>query len=341
MVVIVSFEVEPGRRMWTGVYQGSIYTSSGVPGNRQFPFGLGEEGDGGEEAAGEGALFAVAEEEVGAARGAEVAYENVLRAEAGVEELEAVGFAEVEADVFGRRLVPRGEHVEPLERIGFVAGAKLVKPFVGVGELRRELRGDFGADFVAAGADGGAESGEDVGGIGGEVHLHLADGFGSDALERATPAGVNGGDGAFFDVNEEDGDAVGRLHGEEEAGCVGDGGVAFAGRCGSGAVKMDDVGVDLFQGNEREIGGAEGGPEAAAIFENVFAGVVFGEGEVEEVSAKGIEVADAAVDGAEAVEKPGELGEGGDLEDLEAAGGESGPLGRGKRGNAAFIGAAF
>jgi hypothetical protein len=43
---------------------------------------------------------------------------------------------------------------------------------------------------------------------------------------------------------------------------------------------MDDVGVDLLEGDELEIVGPEGGLEAAAIFEDVFAGVPIGEAEI-------------------------------------------------------------
>ena len=43
---------------------------------------------------------------------------------------------------------------------------------------------------------------------------------------------------------------------------------------------MDDVGVDLFEGDELEVVCTEGGLEAAAIFENIFAGVPVGEAEI-------------------------------------------------------------
>lgn len=124
-----------------------------------------------------GALFAVAEEEIGVAGGAEAADENVLRAEAGGEELGAIGLFQVQEDVFWGGLVAWGHHVEPLDGIGFVAGAEFIEPFGGVGELGVELDGDFGADFVTAAADGRADGGEEAGGFGFEVHLHLADGF--------------------------------------------------------------------------------------------------------------------------------------------------------------------
>lgn len=202
--------------------------------------------DDGEEAAASGAFLAVAEQEIAAAGGAEVADEDVGGAEAGDEELRAIGFAEIEEDVFGRGLVAGGHHVQPLDGIGFIAGSELVEPFGGFGKLGMEFGGDFGADFIAAAADGWADGGEEVGGVGFELHLHLADGFNDDALECAAPAGMNGGNGAFFRVDQENGNAVSGLDAQEEAGAVGGGGVALAGLRGGGGEKVDDVGMDLF-----------------------------------------------------------------------------------------------
>ncbi len=212
--------------------------------------------DDGEEAAALWAFLAVAEEEVAAAGGAEVADEDVGCAEASREELGAIGFAQVEEDVLGWRLVAGGHHVQPLDGIGFVAGAEFVKPIGGFGELREELGGDFGADFVAATTDRGSDGGEEVGGVGFELHLHLADGFDDDAGKSAAPAGVNGGDGAFFRIDQEDGDAVGGLDAEEQARAVGDRGISRHGgqalaNLGRGSIeKMDYIGVDLFEGDE-------------------------------------------------------------------------------------------
>jgi len=112
------------------------------------------------------------------------------------------------------------------------------------------------------------------------VHLHLADSFDGDAREGAAPSGVDGGYGAVFGVDEEYGDAVRGLDAEEEAGAVGSGGVALAGLVGGCVEEMDDVGMDLLEGDELEIGGAEGGLEAAAVFENVFGRVPIGEAEI-------------------------------------------------------------
>ncbi len=216
------------------------------------------------------------------AGGAEVADEDVLGAEAGLEELEAVGFFQVEQDLFRRGLVAGGHHVEPLERVGFVAGAEFIEKFGGVGEFCREIGGNFGADFVAATADGGADGGEHVFRVGFEFHLHLADGFDDDAGESAAPAGMNSGDNASFGIDDEDRGAVGGAHAEEQAGSIRGEGVAFALFAGLSVCveDADDVGMDLVEGDEIEIGCAERGLESAPVFFDVFALVPFDGAEI-------------------------------------------------------------
>ena len=66
-----------------------------------------------------------------------------------------------------------------------------------------------------------------------------------------------------------------------------------------------------------EIGCAEGGLEAAAVFEDVLFGVPAREAEIENLFA--ILIADPARFGAEAVDEPGKFRKGADLEDLYAA----------------------
>src|SRR5882762_7831374 len=81
-----------------------------------------------------GAFLAVAEEEVQVAGGTEIAQEDVRGAEAGVQELSAIGLREIEEDVLGQGLVAGRHHVEPLDGIGFVAGAEFVEPVGSVGK---------------------------------------------------------------------------------------------------------------------------------------------------------------------------------------------------------------
>ena len=172
-------------------------------------------------ASGHGAFFTVAEEKIASAGGAEIADEDILRAEAGFEELRTIGFAQIEQNVFRWRLVAGGHHVEPLQRIWFVAGAQFVEPAGSIGELRLELDSDFGANFVTATANGGAESGEQVRGLRAELHLHLPNCFRDDTLKRAAPSGMHGGDGALFRVNKKNGDTVRSLDAKKQAGAIG------------------------------------------------------------------------------------------------------------------------
>ena len=99
------------------------------------------------------------------AGGAEAGGEDVFFKEAGGDKLGAIGFGEIEADVFRGGLVAGRHHVEPLKRIGFFAGAGFVEKIGSVGELGGELNDEFGADFVTTRADGGADGSEEIRGI--------------------------------------------------------------------------------------------------------------------------------------------------------------------------------
>jgi len=200
-----------------------------------------------------GAFLAVAEKEVATAGGAEAADEDVCGAQAGAKKLGTIGFAEIEEDVFGGWLMAGGHHVEPLDGVGFVAGAEFVEPLGRLGELGEELAGDFRADFVAAAADGRADRGEEVGRLRFEVHLHLADSLDHNARQGAAPAGVNGGDGTLFGVDEENGDAIGGLDAQEEARAVRGGGIALADLLWPSVEMMNDIGMDLLERDELQI----------------------------------------------------------------------------------------
>ncbi len=58
--------------------------------------------------------------------------------------------------------------------------------------------------------------------------------------------------------------------------------------------------MDLVQGNQSQIGGAQGGLEAALVFFDVFAGVPFDRAQIQDFFA--FDVADAAWAGAETVD---------------------------------------
>lgn len=260
----------------------------------------------------------MAEEQAGVASGAEVADVNIFGLEACGQELRPIGFAKIEVDVFRGWLVARGLHIEPLERIGLFTGAGLVEIVGGVGELRCEFGDELGGNLVAAGADGGADGSQEIGGLAAELELQTADGFLGDAGEGAAPAGVDGGNGALFRIDEEYRDAIGGLDGEEKAGAIRGRGVSFAGASRQLGENSNYIRVDLLERNEFEIGSGHGGLKEAAIFEDVFTGIPFHKAEIEDFF--GFEWANPAGAGAEAVDEPGELEEWGELENLQAAG---------------------
>ena len=161
--------------------------------------------------------------------------------------MRAVCLAKIEANIFWGRLVARRGHVEPLNGVGLVAGARLVEIIVGIGKLRGEFGDKLDADFVATRTDGRTERGEKVGRFAAEFELHAANGFLSDASESASPTSMDSSDYAFFGIDEENGNAIGSLDAEQETRGVCEGGVALAGLGDGLRKKMNEVGVDLFQ----------------------------------------------------------------------------------------------
>jgi hypothetical protein len=82
--------------------------------------------------------------------------------------------------------------------------------------------------------------------------------------------------------------------------------------------------MDLFERDDLEVGSAESGLEAAAVFEDVFLAIPIGEPEIENLLA--VLSADAAGLGAETVNEPAKFSEGGDLENFEVSGFASDPV---------------
>ncbi len=220
-------------------------------------------------------------------------------------------------------------HVEPLKRIGLFAGARLIEPVGGIGELRAELRDKFRAHFIAAATYGRAKSSEKVGRPGAKVHVELADCFLHDAREGAAPTGVDGRNGAALWIDKKDGNAVSGLNTEEQARSCGNGSVARPHRRtrgGSGGRGLDEanhIGMNLLEWDERELLRAEGGLETAAVFQDVFAGIPIGKAEVEDGFA--IELADASRARAEAVNEPGEFLKSIELKNPQPAGRDKRP----------------
>jgi hypothetical protein len=116
---------------------------------------------------------------------------------------------------------------------------------------------------------------------------------------------MNGGNGSFLWIDEKNRYAIGSLDGQEQPRVIRGRSVALAGFWGRPREDANDVRVNLLQRDEFEIGGAERGLEAAAIFEGVFTGVPFHKAEIEDFF--GFERTDSTQASAEAVNQPGKL----------------------------------
>ena len=166
------------------------------------------------------ALFAVAEEKIAAAGSAKIAREEVSRAEPSGKELRAIGQAKIEMDASRQGPVARRGHIQPLERIRLIAGARLVEIFSAVGKLRRKFCDQLRPYLVAARPNGGSQCGEQVGWLAAELKLHAADSLFGDPREGAAPARMDRGDGTFFRVDKQNRHAVRRLNPEKQAGPI-------------------------------------------------------------------------------------------------------------------------
>ena len=98
--------------------------------------------------------------------------------------------------------MPRRFHIQPLQRIRFVAGARFVKIFRSVRELRREFRHKLHANFVTTRANRRTDRGQQIGGAAAILKLHPSHGFLRDARKRAAPTRMNRRDCAFFWIDQ-------------------------------------------------------------------------------------------------------------------------------------------
>ncbi len=137
---------------------------------------------------------------------------------------------------------------------------------------------------------------------------------------------MNGGDGSLLGIHEKNGDAIGGLNAEKQAGANGCGSVTATGLGGHGIEDLYNIRMELPEGNERENVCIERRLKEATIFENKFPGVPFRETEIQDLFA--FESADAARAGAEAVDEPGNFRERRHLQNSNALGDVLGPSGR-------------
>jgi hypothetical protein len=237
-----------------GISGGKSLTTEGTEGHRGFS-GTGSAANSNDRHHASGLAFfgAVGEELVGMAVGAERRGVDVLLEDTGGEQLLAVGFDQIQKNLDWKFAVSgsaRGEEEQRIffaDRVGFL---HFVKQAGGVGELRFEFGANVFSDRVAAVVDAGADGGFEVARASAEVAEHFSYTFFDDALDRAAPSGVEDADGVVPGVDEDDGEAVGGLDGEQQAGGGGDESIAGEGVVGDGVDMVDEVGVDLAECDE-------------------------------------------------------------------------------------------
>ncbi len=201
----------------------------------------------------------------------------------------------------------RRSPAEPFERVGLLTGGELnerpVEPFARLRKPPRVGLGNFRADRVTTPADGRAQHRDHAFGMRAEGHLHPAERLRGDPPERAAPSGVHRGHGVPPRVHQKNGNAVGGLHAEQNPRRVRDGRIALWRPGGSSFQYVDDVGVDLPQGQKLHPGGAQRPQQLCPVGLNVLASVPLGESQVEHAPA--IEPAHATRACREAVHQPG------------------------------------
>ena len=230
-----------------------------------------------------------------------------MRAQARFGELRAIGLTQIEQHIFRRRLVPRRHHIQPLNGIGLIASAKLIKPLLRIGKLRMKLDGHIRPDFVAASSNRRADRGEQVRGLGAELHLHPADGFDNDALKRSSPPRMHSRNSALLGIHKKNGDTIRGLDTKQQSRTLGCRSVATAWLRGRCVKQLNHIGMDLFQRNELEITRAKRRLKPPAVFEHVFPAIPLRKTKIQNFFT--LERAHTTRPSAEAVNKPRKFGE--------------------------------
>ena len=106
------------------------------------------------------------------------------------------------------------------------SGRVEVSPQLGAaGKSFLERRGHIPAHFVAAGSDRRSYNCQAMPGIGGVSGLHGLEGLGDDPRQETAPTRVHGRQDPFGLIDDEHGQAVGHLDGQEQSGATGNYGI--------------------------------------------------------------------------------------------------------------------
>ncbi len=137
----------------------------------------------------------------------------------GAFELISHGAHQIEAKARARQAIVAGRHPGKEAWLGwrrrFGAGSGFAEELLTPNELPAESVCYLLTHFIAAGANGRAEHCNEISRLGTEDAPHIANRFFGGALERATPAGMHGGNNKTAQVGNEHGKAISRRNGEK------------------------------------------------------------------------------------------------------------------------------
>ena len=167
-------------------------------------------------------------------------------------------------------------HVHEEQRISFaywIGVFDLAEEVACVFKLRLEFRFDLLAHFIAALLNPRSDGGNNIFRPGAVFAPHHAKPFLRNAGYRSTPAGVKCSNGFVFRIGNQDGKAVGGENAKSNSGNIGDHAIAGESFSRKRGDDVNDVRVDLAQGDQIRRD-AECGEKSAAVLLHTLARVV-------------------------------------------------------------------
>lgn len=193
------------------------------------------------------------EQQIGITRSAQRRGLDVVRQNAGIKQLSAVGFDQVEEDLDRQLAVARRTRAEKQQRIFLPHGVgffDFVEEFSRVGELGLEVPPNLFPDRVTAIVNARTNRRQQIGGPAAKVLAHLAYSFFRNPLHCSTPAGMEHRNRTLLRIYQDDRKAISSLNREHQTRRIGYQTIADRWVIRHGSYTMDNIGVHLPQGNE-------------------------------------------------------------------------------------------
>jgi len=247
--------------------------------------------------------------QIGTAGRAQRRCRHILCWNSSLNELTAIGLHQIKKSPLGKIAVsgrPSGEEEQRVlfpDRVGFFG---LTKQFGRVGKLGFELFAYFRTDLIAAAVNSRTNGCFDIARQRTEVAPHLPHSLLDDSLHCASPAGVEDAYRATFRIHQNDWQAVSGLNTQKKTRRAGDEAIAHELLLDWFGNTVNEIGMNLARRDQRPailaVDGTELPQEYFAVALDRAAGIMFGEPQIESLSA--IHPGEAAEPGAESVDQP-------------------------------------